>query len=73
MELIRSSKYNKKCKKCESDFSYTSDDVFWDEKGTWYSTKLVKCTECGCINVVKYYDDYGFDVNNDSRFYDYKR
>ena len=72
MELIRSSKYNKKCKKCESDFSYTFDDVWWDYKG-YTNTKLVKCPECGCIQAVKYEDSFGLDVNNDRRFYEYKR
>ena len=69
-QKIRSSK---QCKKCKSNFSFTSDDVFWDDHGTGYSTKLVRCTNCECINVLKHYLDYGMDVNNDKRFFDYKR
>lgn len=59
----------KECKKCDVIFTYTSDEVWWDEKGYGYSTKLVKCPYCGCINVIQYNEDYGNDVNNDERFY----
>lgn len=67
-QKIRSSK---QCNKCKSSFSFTSNDVFWDDHGTGYSTKLCKCTKCGCVNVVEYSLDYGMDVNRDKRFYKY--
>ena len=61
------------CKSCKTNFSFTSDECWWDEKGFGYSTKLVKCSKCGRINVVKHEVDYSMDVNNDERFYDYRR
>lgn len=69
MELIRSSKHDKKCKKCNSKFTYTDNQSWWDYSG-FTNTKLVKCPDCGCVQPVKY-DERGLDVNNDSRFYEY--
>ena len=60
---------HKECKKCKTIFSYSPEDVWWDENGTGYSTKLTKCPECGCINIIQYNEDYGLDVNNDRRFF----
>ena len=58
------------CKKCGSSFMFKPDDVFWDEKGFSYSTKLVKCKHCDCINVLKYVEDYGLSkLNTDVRLY----
>lgn len=58
------------CKKCNSSFNYEPDDIFWDEKGYSYSTKLVHCSECGCVNVISYIEDYGFKrMNTDRRLY----
>lgn len=70
MEKIRSSK---QCKKCKSNSHYTQDEVWWDEHGTGYGTKLVSCSHCGCINVIKHSVDYGVDVNKDLRFYKYNK
>ena len=64
-------KEHKECKKCKTIFSYTPDETFWDESGMGYSTKLIRCSECGCINVINHVEDYGFDVNNNKRFYEY--
>jgi RNase P subunit RPR2 len=61
------------CKSCNSYFVFNPDDAKWDEQGYGYSTKLVKCKECGRINVIKYIEDNGLNVNNDMRFYNYKR
>lgn len=64
------SKQNIQCKKCNSSFKYEPDDIFWDEKGYAYSTKLVRCSECGCVNVLGYVEDYGFSkLNTDRRLY----
>lgn len=66
--------YYCECKKCKESFIYESDDIFWDEHGFGYSTKLVKCKHCGCINVIKHVEDYGFIIMNvDERLYDYSR
>ena len=62
-------KEHRECKKCKTIFSYSPEDVWWDEHGTGYSTKLIKCPECGCVNVLSHKEDYGFDVNNDRRFF----
>ena len=62
------------CKKCKESFIFEPDECWWDEHGFGYSTKLVKCKHCGCINVVKYIEDYGFSMmNTDPRLYDYRR
>ena len=63
------------CKKCNESFIYKPDeDIWWDEHGFGYSTKLVKCKHCGCINVIKNNEDYGFsNMNIDTRLYDYTR
>ena len=60
---------HKECKKCKTLFSYSPEDVWWDDHGTGYSTKLVRCSECGCINVIQHNEDYGLDVNSDKRFF----
>lgn len=58
------------CKKCGSSFVFKPDECFWDENGCGYSTKLVHCVECGCVNVVEYIEDYGFSkTNTDRRLY----
>jgi hypothetical protein len=60
---------HKECKKCKTIFSYSPEDIWWDESGTGYSTKLCKCPECGCINVIQYNEDRSLDINNDRRFF----
>ena len=58
------------CKKCGSSFKFKPDECFWDEKGYGYSTKLVRCSECNCINVIEHVEDYGFaKMNTDRRLY----
>ena len=42
------------CAKCKRYFDYVERDTWWDYKGMDYDAKLVKCPECGCINVIKY-------------------
>jgi len=61
------------CKSCDSYFVFTPDKIKWDEQGYGYSTKLVICPECGCVNVIKYIEDNGLNVNFDDRYYDYNR
>jgi uncharacterized C2H2 Zn-finger protein len=57
------------CKKCGVVFN--SQKYIWDEHGTGYSTKLVKCPQCSGLVVVKEFEDFCLDVNNDPRFYEY--
>lgn len=61
--------YVKTCKKCKDMFAYDQNDTFWDESGSGYSLKLVKCPKCGMYNILKVEEDLGLDVNNDSRYY----
>lgn len=58
-----------RCQKCNAWLK--EEDFFWDESGFGYSTKLVKCRECGAITVIKIIEDKGLDVNKDKRFYCY--
>ena len=60
------------CKKCKSSFKFKPDETFWDEHGTGYSVKLVKCPVCGCVNVVEHIEDYGFSKQNDDVRWYYK-
>lgn len=62
---------NCKCKKCDTEFVFKPEDVWWNDKGSMYSAKLTKCPECGCINVIRYKEDRGFNLNYDSRYYRY--
>lgn len=61
------------CKKCNGLFTYEQSEIIFDDKGYGYSTKLVKCKHCGCLNVLKHYEDKAMRLNNDSRFYKYSR
>ena len=61
------------CCKCDGIIRITPEITMWDESGYGYSTKLVKCPECGQINIIGYVEDDGFDVNYDLRFYEYRR
>lgn len=54
-------------------YMYDDSETFFDDYGYGYSTKLVKCKCCGKINIVRYYQDRAMKLNNDSRFYDYRR
>lgn len=47
--------------------------IKYDENGYGYSTEIAVCPECGHIEVVKFIEDYCLDVNNDLRFYEYKK
>lgn len=59
-----------KCNKCGMEFSYTTEEVSWNETGYGYSVKMVKCPSCGYMNV-EYIEDTSLDVNNDNRYYEY--
>ena len=66
-------KYYETCSTCDDSFYYTEDDIWFDEHGFGFSTKLVKCPHCGTIKIIKYYEDENLDINNDERFYNYKK
>ena len=65
--------YYEICPTCDDGFYYTEDDVWFDEQSCGFSDKLVKCPRCGGISRIKYYEDKNLDVNNDERFYEYRR
>ena len=57
------------CKSCDSTFKYQPEDMWFDNRGFGYSTRLTRCPFCNKIVVLEYMEDYGLDVNNDKRFY----
>ena len=60
------------CQCCDVDFTYKQDDTKWYEFAG-YSAKTVICPYCKRTIVVKYLEDISLDVNNDPRYYSYKR
>lgn len=65
-------KFKRKCSKCKEEFDYDDRDTFFDEKGYGYSTKLVKCKNCNCINILNHYEDKSLNLNYDERYYNYR-
>ena len=61
------------CIQCGSVDEYPDENFWWDDHGYGYSTKLVRCKHCNKINIVRYQEDFGLDVNNDMRWYEQKR
>lgn len=61
------------CGKCDKSHDYGPKDIRWDFNGFGYDTKYVVCPECGRINIIRYYEDKNLDVNNDERYYEYRR
>ena len=66
-------KHKIQCIQCGSVDKYSDENFWWDDHGYGYSTKLVRCKHCDQINIVRYQEDFGFDVNNDMRWYEQKR
>ena len=64
-----SNQNNSSCRSCNSSFIFKPDEVWFDEQGYGYSTRLTRCPYCGKIVVLGYIEDYGFNVNSDERFY----
>lgn len=57
------------CSSC-GGFKVQPENVWFDEKGYGYSTKLTKCPHCGKVVILKYQEDYGFSkINTDRRIY----
>lgn len=59
------------CSRC-GGFKVKPDNIWFDEQGYGYSTKLTQCPHCGKIVILKHIEDYGLNVNSDRRFYDYE-
>lgn len=57
------------CSSCRG-FKVLPENVWFDEQGYSYSTKLTKCPHCGKIVILGYIEDYGFSkMNTDRRLY----
>ncbi len=59
------------CSSC-GGFKVQPESIWFDEQGLGYSTRLTKCPYCGKIIILGYIEDYGLDVNSDSRVYEYR-
>lgn len=73
MNHENNSNYIEICPTCNESFYYSEEETWFDDKSCGYSVKLVKCPHCGGISRIKYYEDSNLDVNNDKRFYEYKK
>jgi len=61
----------RKCKRCKHVLVETEA---WFEEGSDYSVKLCRCSECGAVNIVRYYPDFQSKIggiNFDLRYYTY--
>lgn len=58
-----------RCRKCKKEVLYTSEQVrTYYHLG--YDTKTITCPYCERVTkILDYREQYGFDVNNDERFY----
>lgn len=57
------------CKKCGFRWLMDDEDIYWDENGYGYSTKLCDCPSCNTPNIIKYNEDCSLDLNIDTRWY----
>lgn len=61
------------CNQCKSINDYENTDMYFDDKGYGYSTKLAKCKQCKGIIIVKHLEDSWLNVNEDERYYNYHK
>ena len=50
------------CNGCNQLIEQNNKNIFFDNHGYGYSTKLIRCEHCGKINIVKYFIDK--DIKN---------
>ena len=60
------------CTKCNKIVKYDVKDIKIHYH-TGYDCKTVQCPYCKRVNIIGYDEQYGFNVNKDKRFYQYKR
>ena len=60
------------CTKCNTVYSYSENDIEWQEFGT-FSMKIIRCEKCGAVSILQTVEDKNIYVNTDSRFYNYKK
>ena len=69
MYFEQTKKNSATCKSC-GGFKVQPENVWFDEKGFGYSTKLTKCPHCNKIIILKHIEDYNFNkLNTDRRLY----
>ena len=56
------------CKKYNRRFTYKPEQV-QIHYHIGYDTKTIICPYCERVHILGYREQYGFDVNNDKRFY----
>lgn len=57
------------CRSC-GEFKVQPENIWFNEQGCGYSTKLTKCPHCGKIVILKVIEDYGFSkLNTDERYF----
>lgn len=60
------------CLKCGKELEIKDLVEQWNEKGSWYSTKINLCPYCGStVKILKYSNEIILDINNDQRYYKY--
>lgn len=69
-DYVEKLSYDAICRSC-GIIHIQPENIWFDEQGYGYSTKLTKCPHCGKIIILGYIEDYGLDVNIDERFYRY--
>lgn len=60
------------CNHCGQIYILEESKTWWNEDGVW-SHKLSKCPCCNGVNTVKFEIYHELDINNDERYYDYRR
>lgn len=61
-----------KCKKCGKILNPHNCNKEWDESASYYSTKLIRCSDCNSvIAILRYSNETELDINNDIRYYTY--
>ena len=58
------------CKKCGKKINPQDIIESWNEKASFYSTKIQYCPECKeIIAILEYNNEVELDINNDVRYY----
>ena len=58
------------CKKCGKKINPHKTNKEWDESASYYSTKLLRCSDCNnVIAILEYNNEVELDINNDVRYY----
>lgn len=58
------------CRRCKKIITYTTDNV-QTYYHIGYDTQTIVCPYCKRVHILGYREQFGFDVNNDKRYYLY--